>query len=292
MNDALDRVQAVLPERYKLEKELHRSGLATFYRARDLEHAHPVTIKVVGPHIEGTAGKRFVRECGFLAKLEHPLIAKVLDVGVSAGFCYLVTPYLDGETLRERLDREGQIPIDAAVKIVCDVADALCYAHENYVIYRDVKPERVTLVAGNAIISDFGLYYAAEDFGDEGPAVYFKGTPCYASPEHITGGELVGAGSDVYSLGVLLYEMLAGKFPFEGVSVAAMMKRILIETPPSLRVVRPEVPEQLANVVEVAMAKKLDQRFQTMAEFRAALAGSLDESGRPPRKAWWRLPWL
>src|SRR5437867_4482318 len=207
------QLQAALADRYGLERELGHGGTATVYLARDLRHGRPVAIKVLRPEIAAALGpERFLREIQIAAQLAHPHILPLHDSGAAGAFLYYVMPYVEGESLRDRLEREGQLPVEQAVQIAREVADALSYAHGNDVVHRDIKPENILFEAGHAVVSDFGIARAitatAGDTLTETGIVI--GTPAYMSPEQASGTGPIDGRSDVYSLGCVLYEMLAG----------------------------------------------------------------------------------
>jgi len=219
MVDQLARLQTALTGRYTIERELGRGGMAIVYLAQDLKHRRSVAIKVLHPELAAAVGTdRFLREIEIAASLTHPHIVPLHDSGEADSFAYYVMPYVEGESLRERLSRETQLPLDGAVQIAREVADALAYAHSHDVVHRDIKPENILLEAGHAVVSDFGIARAISAAGGEkltatGLAV---GTPAYMSPEQLAGGEHVDGRTDVYSLGCVLYEMLAGSRPSPG----------------------------------------------------------------------------
>src|SRR5206468_2348301 len=215
MADLLERVRASLAGRYTIERELGRGGMATVYLARDLKHNRPVALKVLRPELAASLGAdRFLREIQVTAHLTHPNILPLLDSGRADEFLYYVTPYVEGESLRSRLERERQLPVDEAVRLAAAVAGALDYAHRHQIIHRDIKPENILLEDGQPVVADFGIaraLHAAESgkLTETGVAV---GTVAYMSPEQATGEEFDGR-SDIYSLGCVLYEMLAGEPP-------------------------------------------------------------------------------
>jgi len=217
MADILDRLEAALAERYRIERELGSGGMATVYLAEDLKHHRQVAIKVLRPDLAAVLGSyRFLREIEIAAKLTHPHILPLHDSGEADGFLYYVMPYVAGESLRDRLNREKQLPIDDSLKLASEVADALGFAHEHNVIHRDIKPENILLEAKHAVVADFGVARAIEEAGqtrltETGIAI---GTPAYLSPEQASGERELDGRSDIYALGCVLYEMLAGEPPF------------------------------------------------------------------------------
>jgi Tol biopolymer transport system component/tRNA A-37 threonylcarbamoyl transferase component Bud32 len=266
-------VASALRERYHLEQELGRGGMAIVYLAHDLKHDRRVALKIMNPELTGTLGAdRFLREIRVTARLEHPNILPVLDSGQSAGFLWYTMPYVEGESLRDRLRREPQLPLGEAVRLIGDVADALGYAHEQRLVHRDVKPENILLSHGHARLADFGVARALEAAGGTaftGPRIAL-GTPQYMSPEQAA-GEMAGLQSDVYSLACVLYETLAGQPPFTGTTSRAITARHAMDPVPSLRAVRPNVSPALEQVVLTALSKISADRFASGSDFKAAL---------------------
>src|SRR5438309_11601683 len=216
--------------------------MATVYLAQDLKHHRPVAIKVLNPELAGALGpERFLREIDLAARLNHPHILALIDSGESDGFLYYVMPYVEGESLRERLKREGQLPLEEALRIAREVASALSHAHSHDVVHRDIKPENILISGGEAVVADFGIARAivaagAEQLTDTGLAV---GTPGYMSPEQATAEMQLDGRSDVYSLGCVLYEMLAGHPPFLGTTAQEILARHALDPVPPLRTIRP-----------------------------------------------------
>ena len=217
MTDVLHRLTAALADRYAIQRELGSGGMATVYLAEDLKHERQVAVKVLNPELAAVLGaERFLREVKITARLDHPHILPLLDSGAAEGFLYYVMPYVEGESLRDRMDREGQLPLEDALQVTWEVADGLSYAHSHDVVHRDIKPENIMLSGGHARIADFGIARAITAAGGDsltqtGMAI---GTPVYMSPEQAAGEDRVDGRSDVYSLGCVLYEMLAGEPPF------------------------------------------------------------------------------
>jgi len=269
------RLEQAVGGRYRLEREVGRGGMAVVYLAEDLRHRRRVAVKVLKPEVAQALGaERFLREIETAAQLAHPNILPLYDSG-DAGeqLLYYVTPYVEGESLRSRLDRERQLPLDDALRITREVADALAYAHAHGIVHRDIKPENILLQAGHALVSDFGIALAVREAGGDrlteiGLAV---GTPTYMSPEQASGEREVDARSDVYSLGCVLYEMLAGEPPYTGATPQAIFARKAVAPVPRLRVVRETVPAAVEAVVTRALAKAPADRFATAAQLGEAI---------------------
>jgi len=277
MTDAFDRLKSALAGRFALEREVGRGGMAAVCLATDLKHGRPVAVKVLRPEIgAGLGPERFLREIQIAAKLHHPHIVPLYDSGRIDELLYYVMPYVEGESLRERLNRERYLPVGDAVTIATEVCDALSYAHSLGVVHRDLKPENILLESGHALVADFGVGRAIAAAGVEtltatGLAV---GTPGYMSPEQAHGEKEIDQRSDIYSLGCVVYEMLAGEPPFTGISARAVMARHSIDPVPSVRTVRPTVPAALEAAVTRALAKVPADRPQTAREFSEALTRS------------------
>jgi TolB-like protein/Flp pilus assembly protein TadD len=271
MADVLDRLRSALAGRYAIEREVGRGGMATVYRAQDLKHRRPVAIKVLKPELAAALGPdRFLREIEIAAGLNHPHILPLYDSGDAAGLLYYVMPYVEGETLRGRLDRDKHIPLDDALRITREVADALHYAHGQGLVHRDVKPENVLFVTGHAVLSDFGIARAVtaaagQRLTQTGIGV---GTPSYMSPEQAFGEAELGPASDVYSLGCVLYEMLAGHPPFTGATAQAILAQSVSSQPAALV---NGVPDWTSQAVRKALAREPSGRFATAAELSQAL---------------------
>jgi serine/threonine protein kinase/tetratricopeptide (TPR) repeat protein len=293
MDDVVDRLNAALADRYRIDHEIGSGGMATVYLAEDLRHERKVAVKVLRPELGATLGaERFLHEIKLTARLNHPHILPVHDSGEADGFLFYVMPYVEGETLRQRLDRERQLPLDDAVRIAREVADALSFAHGLGVVHRDIKPENILLEAGHAVVADFGIARALTVAGGErltetGMTV---GTPAYMSPEQGFGEEGLDARTDIYALGCVLYEMLAGDVPFPGATGQAILARKAVEPVPSLRVVRDTVPLAVEGAVTKALAKVAADRFATAQEFadeltRASTAELAARDLRPVSRA-------
>jgi Tfp pilus assembly protein PilF len=261
-------------DRYRLDRELGHGGMATVYLAHDLKHGRDVALKVLRPELAAILGReRFLAEIRLTARLDHPHILTLIDSGESDGYLWYVLPYIRGESLRQRLDRERQLGLDEALAVAADIAAALDYAHAHGVVHRDVKPENILLHEGEAMLMDFGIALAVREAGGErltetGLSV---GTPHYMSPEQATAERQLDARSDVYSLGAVLYEMLAGEPPFTGATGQAVIAKMMTERPTRLRTVRDTVPEGVDAAVARALAKVPADRFPSAAAFAAAL---------------------
>ena len=274
MDRQIEDLKAALAGCYTIDRELGHGGMATVYLAEDVKHHRKVALKVLRPELTATlAAERFLREIEIVAGLTHPNILPLYDSGEADGFLYYVMPYVEGETLRELLDRKNQLPLEEALRIASEVASALAVAHERGIVHRDVKPENILLESGHAVVADFGIARAISAAGGEhltetGIAV---GTPLYMSPEQAYGEEQVDNRSDLYSLGCVLYEMLVGQPPFTGANARAIIARHLVDAVPPIRTVRPDVPPDTARAVRKALAKAAADRQATLSDFAKAL---------------------
>jgi serine/threonine protein kinase/tetratricopeptide (TPR) repeat protein len=272
-----EKLSEALSDRYEIERELGRGGMATVYLATDRRHERQVAIKVPDPELASeVTAQRFAREIDIAAHLNHPHILALYDSGQIEGLLYYVMPYVEGESLRERLDRERHLPLEDAVRITTEVAEALDYAHERGVVHRDIKPDNILLTAGGAVVSDFGIARALEEAGGErltktGIAV---GSPSYMSPEQGDATRPVDGRADQYSLACVLYEMLAGEPPFTGPSSVVVLARHARDPIPPLRSARPTVAMALETAVLRALAKVPADRFATTGEFAKALSAA------------------
>ena len=272
-----------ISDRYTIVRELGRGGMATVYLARDVRYERDVAIKVLSPEIsQGIAGDRFLREISVAAKLTHPHIVPLLDSGETPGMLWFAMPVLEGQSLRDRLDREPQLPLADAVGIARDVALALGYAHAHGVVHRDIKPENVLLSGGSAAVSDFGLAKGIAAGGTDSLTMtgITVGTPFYMSPEQATGAESIDGRSDIYSLGCMLYEMLTGEPPYVGKTMQAVIAKRFTDPIPSARRLRPSIPPAVDDVIARALAHAPVDRYATGEEFADALALAAGSDGR------------
>ncbi len=274
MADSVARLRAALADRYAIEREVGRGGMATVYLASDVKHRRTVAIKVLRPELASLLGPdRFVREVEIAARLNHPHILALYDSGDADGFLFYVMPYVAGESLRHRLDREKQLSLDEALAITRQVASALAHAHARNVIHRDVKPENILLHEGEAMVTDFGIALAVSAAADDrltqtGIAV---GTPAYMSPEQAASERALDARSDVYSLGCVLYEMLAGEPPYTGSTAQVLIAKRLVDPVPAVRRLRAAVPVGVEQALTKALAKVPADRWASALAFAEAL---------------------
>jgi TolB-like protein len=294
--DGIDDLSAALADRYAIERELGRGGMATVYLARDLRHDRPVALKVLHSTLSAALGTaRFLREIQLTSRLQHPHILPLFDSGEAAGRLWFTMPYVDAGSLRQRLDREGPLPLSTALELTRDVASALDHAHRHGIVHRDVKPENILLHGGEAMLADFGVAHALGAAGGErltetGITI---GTPWYMSPEQATGDGALDGRSDIYSLGCVLYEMLAGEPPFTGATAGAVLARALTQPPPALAAVR-EVPAAVDALVSRALARAPDDRFASAADLTSAIDAGLafpTVGSRPGRRSLPRFRW-
>ncbi len=275
MNDAVTRLTTALEGRYTIERELGAGGMATVYLAHDIKHDRKVALKVLRPELASILGaERFLTEIKTTANLQHPHILALHDSGEADGVVFYVMPYVEGESLRDRLNREHQLPVDEAVRIAREVAGALDYAHRHNVVHRDIKPENILLHEGQALVADFGIALAASrsDSGSRMTETGMSlGTPHYMAPEQAMGEREITAKADIYALGCVLYESLAGEPPFTGPTAQAIVARVMTEQPRSLTIQRRTIPVNVEAAVSRALEKLPADRFATAAEFAAAL---------------------
>jgi serine/threonine-protein kinase len=274
VTSASDRLAAALADRYRIERELGQGGMATVYLAEDLKHHRKVAVKLLRPELAAALGpERFLREIETTANLRHPHVLPLYDSGEAGGFLFYVMPLVEGESLRDRLAREKQLPVDDALRIAREVADALSYAHARGVIHRDIKPENILLESGHAVVADFGIAKAVRAAGGEaltrtGMSV---GTPSYMSPEQAAGEQDLDGRSDLYALACVLYEMLAGQPPFTGPTAEALVRQHMVVDAPPVTNFRPAVPSSVASALARALAKSPADRFNPVAQFSEAL---------------------
>ncbi|MDQ2665890.1 MAG: protein kinase [Gemmatimonadota bacterium] len=288
-----------LADRYQLQREIGSGGMATVYLAHDLRHDRQVAIKVLRPELGAVLGaERFLAEIRVTANLQHPNLLPLFDSGEAAGFLYYVMPYIEGESLRARLDRETQLPVDDVARVVKLLAGALDYAHARGVVHRDLKPENILLQAGQPMIADFGIALAVSNAGGERitQTGMSLGTPYYMSPEQATGERTVDARSDQYSLAAVTYEMLAGETPHAGPNMQAIIARLMTERPRSVRQTRPSVPVAMDEALSRALSKVPADRFPSCGAFAAAFADhsttaslpvGATSTGAPPSRSKW-----
>ena len=271
------RLTAALSDRYRLDRELGQGGMATVYLAEDLRHGRRVAIKVLHPELSAILGsERFLAEIKVTANLQHPHILGLIDSGEADGLLYYVMPFVAGESLRARLLRERQLPVDEALRLAREVASALDYAHRQGVVHRDIKPENTLLQDGAALVADFGIALAVSQAGGHRMTQtgMSLGTPAYMSPEQAMGEREIGPRSDVYALAAMSYEMLAGEPPFTGPSSQAIVAKVLTEQPPSLRNKRPTVPQAVEDAILTALQKLPADRWASARELSDALSGT------------------
>jgi len=291
MTDQITRLNHALEGRYLVERELGQGGMATVYLATDIRHHRPVAIKVLHPELAHSLGtERFVREVEIVAKLSHPHVLPLFDSGTADGLLFYVMPYVEGESLRGRMSREGRLPVADVIRLTDQVASALHYAHTHGVVHRDIKPENILLAGDQAVVADFGIARAVEAAG-EGRLTgtgFAVGTPAYMSPEQASGTSGVDRKTDVYALGCVVYEMLAGRPPYAEATPQALMAKHLFEAAPHLRTSDPSIPLFVERAVERAMAKDPAERFDSASDFAAALTTGtvVARTGRRQRRRW------
>ena len=308
MNNLNAGLAAELSDRYTIEREVGAGGMATVYLAHDKKHERKVAIKVLRPELAAAMGaERFPREIRTVAQFNHPHILSLYDSGEAAGFLYYVMPFVDGESLGERLAREKQLPVQDAIRILREVADALAYSHARGVVHRDIKPGNVLLSGRHAVVTDFGVAKAlTASGGDKVTTVGIAlGTPTYMAPEQAMGEANIDHRADIYALGILGYEMLAGRPPFEAASAQALLAAQVMETPVDIQKVRPGIPVLLNDAIMRCLAKNPADRWQSADELITQLeAVAATPSGgvtptdtrpikatavRPPRPRSWMI---
>jgi serine/threonine-protein kinase len=289
MPDRVATLNAALADRYRIERELGAGGMATVYLAHDVRHDRRVALKVLRPELAAVIGaERFLAEIRTTANLQHPHILALFDSGQVDGTVFYVMPYVEGESLRDRIDREKQLPIDDALLIAREVGGALQYAHGHGVIHRDIKPENILVQGGHALVADFGIALAAAKTGgtrmtETGMSL---GTPRYMSPEQAMGERALDARADIYALGCVLYEMLTGDAPFTGSTAQAIVAKVLTEKPAPIIPRRERVPPNVEDAVLTALEKLPADRFATAGEFVAALKADSATTSTPHGRAW------
>ena len=289
LDSLFDRVKDALADRFAIERELGSGGMAIVYLAEDMKHHRKVAVKVLRPELVASVGAdRFLREIQVAAGLNHPHILSLHDSGEADGFLYYVMPFVEGESLRTRLQRDNQLSIEEALRIALEIAEGLSFAHSHDVVHRDIKPENVLLANGHAIVADFGIAQAVcagcdENLTRTGVVI---GTPAYMSGEQARADQ-IDPRTDVYSLGCILYEMLSGQQPYRGGTVEEMLTLHIAGPIPSVRQLRPGVPQALDDVIQKALAKSRADRFATGTEFAEALRELSKQAAAAPR-AWVR----
>ncbi|HZI99414.1 MAG TPA: serine/threonine-protein kinase, partial [Gemmatimonadaceae bacterium] len=271
-------LRSSIADRYAIERGIGAGGMATVYLARDMRHGRPVAVKVLHPELTVAIGtERFLREIQTVARLRHPHIVPLYDSGEAAGFLYYVMPFVEGQSLRSRITAGGAIPLEEAVRISREIADALDYAHENGVVHRDIKPDNVMLDGHHAAITDFGIARALTESGGSLTHTGITiGTPAYMSPEQVTGESQVDGRSDIYSLGCVMFEMLSGKPAFSGPSPQAVMASRFRNSSPSFDAIDVQVPSSLREIIAKATQLEPDQRFQSAREIVDRLDAARD----------------
>jgi tetratricopeptide (TPR) repeat protein len=303
MSELLERLKTALADRYLIDSEIGSGGMAIVYGATDLKHDRPVALKVLRPEISSSVGSdRFLREIQIAAKLTHPHILPLYDSGEAAGQLYYVMPFIEGETLRDRLDRTGPLEIKDAMQVVREAGSALSHSHSHGIVHRDIKPGNIMLSGGHAVVADFGIASAVTEAGGEsltrtGISV---GTPDYMSPEQAAGNQPVDARSDEYSLACVLYEMLVGQPPFTGPTPMAVMARHSLDPVPSVRTLRSTIPAGLEESLNRGLAKMPADRFPTIERFVGAVTGeqtaaagsARSVAGARPRGLFRKVAWV
>ena len=305
MTESLDRLTAALADRYIIERELGQGGMATVYLAQDLKHDRKVAIKVLREDLSASlGGGRFLREIKIAAQLQHPNILPLLDSGESAGFLYYVMPYVTGQSLRERIGREGELPVHEAVRLMMEVVDALAHAHEHGVVHRDIKPDNVMLSGRHALVADFGVAKAVSEATGRNTVTTLGvavGTPTYMSPEQAAADPHIDHRSDIYAVGVMAYELLAGRPPFTGATPQQVLAAHVTEEPDLISKRRPGISPSLEQTIMRCLAKRPADRWQTAGELLTALEPLATPSGGmtpthtrpvPGVKPLWRIPIL
>ena len=267
MSQTLENLKAAVAEHYTIEREIGSGGMATVYLARDIKHDRKVALKVLRPELAAALGPdRFVREIRIAARLTHPHILPLHDSGEANGFLYYVMPYIDGESLRAKIERQGELPVHDAVKILTEVVDALAHAHDQGIVHRDIKPDNVLMSGQHALVTDFGVAKAVseatgrQELTTAGVAL---GTPTYMAPEQAAAAPHIDHRADIYAVGVLAYELLAGRPPFEGATPQAILAAHVMEPPDPITKHRPAVSPAMAELVMKCLEKKPAGRFSS-----------------------------
>jgi TolB-like protein len=287
MPTSFDRLKNAIAARYEIERELGHGAMATVYLARDLKHNREVAVKVLLADVGFALGpERFRREIDLASHLSHPHILPIYDSGEADGELYYVMPFVAGESLRARLNRERQLPLDEALRIACEVASALDHSHRHGIIHRDIKPENILLEDGQALVADFGIARAVSAMGEEKLTAtgVSLGTPTYMSPEQGMADPNLDGRTDIYSLGCVLYEMLAGQPPFTGRTTQALIARHSLDQVPSISIVRQTIPEEVEDAILTALAKAPADRFSTAGAFAEALQACQQTGARNVRR--------
>ena len=289
MTDPITRLNAALEGRYRIERELGAGGMATVYLATDLRHNRSVALKVLKPELAAVVGaERFLTEIETTANLQHPHILPLYDSGEADSFLFYVMPHIEGESLRERLDRDKQLPVDEAVGIAVSISSALDYAHRQGVVHRDIKPANILFQDGQPLVADFGIALAVGASGgarltETGLSV---GTPYYMSPEQATGDQSIGPASDIYAVACVLYEMLIGEPPYTGATAQAVLGRILQGEATSVTMIRKSVPLHVDAAIRKGLEKLPADRFTGAHEFAKALSEPSFRHGQKPESVW------
>src|SRR6478672_3414742 len=274
--DSLASVSAALSPQYAFEREIGRGGMAVVFLARDLKHGRRVAVKVLNPELAAVIGpERFLAEIRITAGLQHPNLLPLFDSGEVDGMLYYVMPFVEGESLRDKLTREQQLPVDEALHITRVVASALDHAHRHDVIHRDLKPENILLHDGEPVVADFGIALAVSKAGGARVTAtgISLGTPQYMSPEQATGERHIDRRADIYALGAVLYEMLTGEPPHTGANAQTVIAKVLTERPRSVRSMRDTVTPHMDTAITRALSKLPADRWSTAHDFAAALTG-------------------